>query len=297
MNTDRDFPMRLVRRTVILVLLALITVPAAVALERSAYSLEVLVDGLPLEEHAARGTTYIEAIEGREYSLRLRNHTGRRVAIALSVDGLNSIDAKETTARNASKWILGPYETLTLDGWQTGPRTARRFFFTTEDRSYGAWLGKTSNLGVISAAVFREKPKPAPIVRRRFSFGGAPRPSAREGSGLDAPSASDAAERGAAEPEMKARSEEAGCDAGSQTELSDELAATGIGREVEHRVHRVRFESERHPAAVMELRYEYHDALVRLGVLPPSYARREAPLDRRERAHGFKDFDFAPDPY
>ena len=39
-----------------------------------------------------------------------------------------------------------------------------------------------------------------------------------------------------------------------------------------------------------------HDTLVRLGVLPPSYARYEDPLQRRENARGFDDFDFAPEP-
>ena len=71
----------------------------------------------------------------------------------------------------------------------------------------------------------------------------------------------------------------------------------GIGRELDHRVRRVSFNPEASPAAVLELRYEYHDALVRLGVLPHSYARHEDPLERRERARGFDDLDFAPDPY
>ena len=128
---------------------------SATVREPEPYSMEVLVDGIPLPEYIARSTNYIEAREGREYSIRLRNRTAGRIAIALSVDGLNSIDAKTTTARAGSKWILGPYQTITLDGWQTSSSTARRFYFTTEQDSYGAWLGKTRNLGVISAAVFR----------------------------------------------------------------------------------------------------------------------------------------------
>ena len=102
---------------------------------------------------AGRGKTYIEATEGHEYSIRVTNRTARRIAVALSVDGLNTIDAKTTTAGAASKWILSPYETITLDGWQTSSAKARRFFFTTEEESYGAWLGRTTNLGIISAAV------------------------------------------------------------------------------------------------------------------------------------------------
>ena len=77
--------------------------------------------------------------------------------MALSVDGLNTIDARETTAADARKWVLGPYETVTISGWQTSQIEARRFEFTTEARSYGQALGKTANLGVISAVFFKER--------------------------------------------------------------------------------------------------------------------------------------------
>ena len=65
--------------------------------------MEILVDGSPLREYPARGTTYIEARKGKEYAVRLRNHTPERIAIALSVDGLNSIDAKTTRASDACR--------------------------------------------------------------------------------------------------------------------------------------------------------------------------------------------------
>jgi hypothetical protein len=122
----------------------------------SAYSMEVLVDGSPLAAYAKSGTTYVEALKGREYAVRLTNRTGERVAVALAVDGLNSIDARHTSSQEARKWVLAPWETITLSGWQTGSGTARRFVFTSEPKSYGAWLGRTSDLGVISAAFFRE---------------------------------------------------------------------------------------------------------------------------------------------
>ena len=249
--------------------------PAA-AMERSAYSLEVLVNGEPLQEHAARDTTYVEAVEGREYSIRLSNRTPGRVAVALSVDGLNTIDAKVTSAREASKWILDPYQTITIDGWQTSSNTARRFYFTTEPESYGAWIGQTRNLGIISAAFYRERrPEPAPILKERGSVG-APEPK-RDGARLEA-SPSEGRE-----------------DAGRT--LSDDYAATGIGEEVGHSVTRVRFDAERSPAAMVSLRYEYRDALVRLGVIPRRCGTCEDPLTRRERARGFEGMDFAPDPY
>ena len=260
-----------------LALLVAMTSPV-VAMDRGDYSIEVLVDGTLLTEYAARATTYVEAIEGREYSIRLRNNTAQRVAIALSVDGMNTIDAKTTSARKASKWILGPRQTITLDGWQTDASTARRFFFTTEKESYGAWLGKTRNLGVISAAVFRERqPRPTPIWNREDKS--ERRRQSREDSSADAPS-SESRRVGAVEPEA-----------------SDDFAATGIGQKIGHDVRRVRFDTESSPAALLEIRYEYRDALVRLGVLRLPRRPCDDPLSRRERARGFDGMEFAPDPY
>jgi hypothetical protein len=270
------------RILLVLLTLSFVLMPAAPAEAhgKESYSIEILVDGRPLEKHVARGRSYIEAVAGREYSIRLRNNTARRVAIALSVDGLNTIDAKASTPKQASKWILGPHQTITLDGWQTSSKTARRFFFTTEEESYGAWLGKTNNLGVITAAVFREKkPQPIPIYQGGEKQEGKSR--RRPDTGAQAP----------------APSSEPGRQSDQPVEMDDDLAATGIGRQLDHDVRRVHFNAERSPAAVLEIRYEYHDALVRLGVLPREYVPCGDPLSRRENAHGFEGMDFAPDPY
>ena len=257
--------------------LAMLAAWPALAMSEDRYSMEILVDGRPMEEHAARGRTYLEALEGRDYSIRLRNRTGTRVAVALSVDGLNTIDARTTTPEEASKWILGPYQTIVIDGWQTGPSTARRFFFTSEDRSYGAWLGKTRNLGVIAAAFYKERP-------------GLPAPIWKEGEGADRPDGPMRDSSPSPGSRESVRSEAYG------SPPPDDNAATGIGREVGHSVRRVPFDAEPSPVAVLQVRYEYRDALVRLGVL-----RDEPPcgdvLDRRESAQGFDGLEFAPDPY
>jgi hypothetical protein len=271
-----------------LALSCLAPVPAP-AVEQGPYQMEVLVDGVPLREHQARGRMYVEALRGKEYSLRLSNRTGERVAVALAVDGLNTIDAERTTARQASKWILGPWETITIDGWQTSRRSARRFFFTTEEGSYGAWLGKTEDLGVITAAFFGEKrPRPAPYTGRSSRRGDCPGCESRMER---VPQRSDRSLGEAASAPAREAPPAAGCIAPPE----DEYAATGIGRRVSHKVRWVEFEAEDRPAAVMEVRYEFRDALVRLGVLP---ARPDPDrLWRRERAGGFEDSPFAPDPY
>ena len=245
------------------------------------YAMEILVDGRPLPEYFAAGTKYVCALKGREYAVRLTNRTGERVAVALAVDGLNSIDAKHTSAHDAHKWILAPWETVTLSGWQTGSGTARRFVFTSESNSYGSWLGRTSDLGIISAAFFRELPR-----REEISAAPAAPEERDDRAAVNAPSA----DAGAPTGSMGGRNEEP---RQQKSAAKDELAATGIGPEIEHHVVRVDFDQEDSPAATVSVRYEYHDALVHLGVLP---ANGDA-VARREHARGFSESGYAPDPY
>ncbi len=253
------------------------------ALDRGDFSLEVLVDGTPLTEYAARGTVYVEARPGREYALRLTNRTGRRIAVALAVDGLNTIDARTTTAAGASKWVVGPWQTVTIDGWQTGANTARRFYFTSETGSYGAWLGRTKNLGVLSAVVYRER-RP-PVVQRYVPPMPPPVPPCCGDDDAARDSAAESNAYGGRRAQAPAAEAPSARGKAERRQTSDELAATGIGREVGHAVSEVELELESTPAANFDLRYEYHDALVRLGVLPRP--EPENALARRERARGF----------
>src|SRR5262245_44182895 len=136
------------------------------ASDRDGFSVSVLVDGRPAPEYAARGRVYIEALKGKEFVLRLSNPTGQRVAVALSVDGRNVIDAKRTTALAATKWILDPWQSADIPGWQISGQTSRKFFFTDTAGSYAKWLGDTSNVGTIEAVFFREKRRP-PLAERK----------------------------------------------------------------------------------------------------------------------------------
>jgi hypothetical protein len=287
------------------------------------YTVDVLVDGMPLPEYFARNGAYIEALRGRDYAIRLTNRTPERVAVALAVDGLNSIDARRTTAAEGQKWILGPWESVVLSGWQTSGATARRFVFTTEPRSYGAWLGRTDDLGVITAAFFRQRQPvaqwgggwdrrngaPAETPRLSDAPSEAPRPSDASSeaprssaapSGVPLSSAAQSS-GGAAREESRLRNAEA-LEKKSDARLSDDFAATGIGGEMSHPVEQVFFDHEPAPAATLQVRYEYREALVRLGILPDRRCGGEPrcaedPLSRREHARGFEGGPWAPDPW
>lgn len=248
------------------------------------FDVEVLVDGRPLEEYAARGRRYVEALANEEYEIRVHNPLGVRVAVALSVDGMNTIDARRTSAWDASKWVIEPYGTITVSGWQMSSSRARRFYFTTEGDSYGAKIGQTANLGVISAVFFREN-RPVVITPRP------PRPY--EDDRIDR----DENRREKQEPSPgrnSAGSAQSKSEAASPR-ADDDYAATGIGRNVRNDVRWVNLDLQSRPSGEVTIRYEYRDALVRLGIIPRRYPRQDT-LRRRERSTGFEDRGFSPEP-
>jgi hypothetical protein len=234
------------------------------------FEVDVLVNGRPLAEYYARGRTYIEALQGAEYEVRLRNSSPDRVAVALSVDGLNTIDARHTSAWNASKWVIEPYQTITISGWQMSSERARRFYFTNERDSYGAKLGQTANLGVISAVFFRERQRIVPVTP--------PYPISRD-RGAGASSESQKA--------PKARADSAQENRAIAPVPDDEYAATGIGRSVHNDVRWVDMDLESRAAGEVTIRYEYYSALLRLGIVPRQQSREPYPLQRREDSRGF----------
>jgi hypothetical protein len=258
------------------------------AIAENGFSVEVLVDGRPMTEYAARGRRYVEALENAEYELRIHNPTGSRVAVALAVDGLNSIDARHTSAWDAHKWVIGPYGTIHVRGWQMSSENARRFYFTTERDSYAAKLGQASNVGLITAVFFRERAPVTILVTPAER-----RPPYKEEDRMRDP-------RSAPEPGTAGEStrSEGGRDAAKSVRPypppDDESAATGIGRSVRNDVQWIKMDLDSRPAGEITIRYEYRAALVRLGIIPRDYPRPDV-LDRRERAQGFEP-KYCPQP-
>jgi len=228
------------------------------AATQEGFSVSVLVDGVARCEYAARGNSYVEAARGAPYAVRLSNPYPYRVAAALSIDGLNSIDARHTEPFEAQKWLIEPYGSVTISGWQVSGASARAFFFTDEKQSYGAFRGDTRNLGVIEAVFFREVSR----VSRRAA---------------ESPAA-DGIAGGMAAPAPLLESKSAA--------PSEDYAATGMGERQDHPVIDVALDLEPAPVARVRLRYEFRPQLVALGVLP----RAAEPLDRRERARGFSSY-------
>jgi len=111
-------------------------------------------------ERLYSGEPFVTARPDERYAVRLHNPLPVRVAVNLSVDGLNSITGKPSGIKKGRKWIIPPHSFITIRGWQINDGELRRFFFTDKPKSYAKWrseeLGKnlSVNCGVIGAAYF-----------------------------------------------------------------------------------------------------------------------------------------------
>lgn len=126
-----------------------------------AFRMEIVSDAGGVKRESLRdGRPYVAASRGERYSVRLTNPLPVRVAVNLTVDGLNSITGRPGGPAEGPKWVIEPYGSVTIPGWQVSSGEARRFFFTDKRASYAAWreeetgLDLSANCGVIGAAFF-----------------------------------------------------------------------------------------------------------------------------------------------
>ncbi len=178
---------------------------------------------------------YLEALNGENYSLQIRNYSDRRVGLVIAVDGRNIISGKQSTLKHSENmYILGPYETQTYSGWRTSTHDIHRFYFTDIEDSYAHAFGDDSAMGVIAVAVYEEK---LPFFTKREKIIN-PNPQA------SSPSRSN---------DSTSSNESAGAD---QAE-----AGTGFGEHQTSHVRRVHFNPKRKAVMKSFYKYEWRETL------------------------------------
>ena len=223
--------------------------------------------GSILPEYRHRGDAWVPGTPGHRYSVRLTNTSGERLLVVLSVDGVNAISG-QTAATEQSGYVLEPGQSAEIDGWRKSMQRVAQFVFTDVGDSYAARTGRPDNIGVIGAAVFRERrvrPLPPPIML--------PRPY--ENSAKSRGEASSAAD--AASPMAEARS-------------APQRIGTGHGESQWSPVDSTTFRrASNRPTEVVSVRYNDVAALRRIGVIP----NWRSPINRRPQPF---PGGFVPDP-
>lgn len=204
--------------------------------------------GQPLTEHRHRGDRWIVGVPGHDYAVQLRNNTGQRVLVVLSIDGVNAVTG-ETADPLQSGYVLGPWQSVRIDGWRKSLRQVARFVFTDLGDSYAARTGRPDNVGVIGVAVFEAA---RPIHYRRH-----------------AESRADAARERAAPAAPAASMSKSLAGASADRVVAEQALGTGHGSREWSPVSHTDFQrASQTPAQVSSLRYDARANLVARGVLP-----------------------------
>jgi hypothetical protein len=121
------------------------------------YELTVLVDGVPAPTFAHDGETYMLGQLGARYTLRVSNHSGRRIEAVVSVDGRDAIDGRPADFRGKRGYLVPAWGSVDIDGWRISQAEAAAFRFSSVPDSYAARTGSAREVGVIGVAVFPER--------------------------------------------------------------------------------------------------------------------------------------------
>ena len=129
------------------------------------YELTVLVDGVPARTYMHDGETYVLGQLGSHYTLRVTNHTGRRIEAVVSVDGRDAIDGRPADWRSKRGYLVPAWGSIDVEGWRISHAQAAAFRFSTVPDSYAARTGNARDVGVIGVAVFPERYLPPRVYR------------------------------------------------------------------------------------------------------------------------------------
>ncbi len=270
------------RRTWVLALLGTAALGAVGVARAGSPPLELQVvdraSGAAFDLHAWRGRRYVVGEPGREFELRLRNRTGERLLAVPSVDGINVLDGSTASVGGAG-YVLGPWQSIAIEGWRKSLDDVAAFYFTALSDSYAARTGRPGNAGVIGVAVFRE--------RRRYQE------TWLSDRAVNAPSpagdADAAAEARAEAPAPASSAAESVAKSGAAAPQRRERLGTGHGRRLESRVEQVEFErASATPDTIRQIYYDSEANLVAQGVL-----RRADVAQRRPEPF---PAGFVPDP-
>lgn len=136
------------------------------------FELSVLVNGKPIREYFHNGRFFVEAKNKTEYSLKLKNHSHKKILAIVSVDGIEVLQGKKA-ADTSSGYVVNPFSSLNIAGYRIDDNNVATFKFTSGEEtgdapSYAslvennfdevkAYANPSQNNGVIGVRIWEEK--------------------------------------------------------------------------------------------------------------------------------------------
>lgn len=273
--------------------------PRAPLRDRAAgYEMTVLVDGVPVRTFDHNGETYVMGTLGARYTLRIANHSARRVEAVVSVDGRDAINGRAGDFRSNRGYLIPAWGSVDIDGWRISQSEAAAFRFSAVPHSYAAQMGSAREVGVIGVAIFPERYVPPVYQPRPYAV---PRADRRlydmEDEAAPAP-APPSASRSAPAPSARGAGAAAEADRFEMKKSRPGLG-TEYGEAVSSPIYEVEFvrANAARPAVLLGLRYNDHDGLLAMGI-PVDGDTCASDADLRLSADPFPGADrrYAPPP-
>lgn len=274
------------------------------------YSIDIEDEyGAPLRTFRHDGEVFVLGNYGQRYTIVLRNQSGRRVEAVVSVDGRDVISGRVGDYAHERGYILGPYQTVRIEGFRKSYEQVAAFRFSTPQASYSARMGTPENVGVIGAAFFPERvrrerppvflPESEPEARREAPttvddlLSNETAAAKRKGEAPPAAATTSGAEQSASARSRRSYGESDAYDGGASVTAAPSVnnLGTEYGETRNSQVEEVRFvrASSDKPAYVAVLRYDNATGLAARGIeLDPRVSYREPNPFPRNR--------FAPPP-
>jgi hypothetical protein len=246
--------------------------------------------GYGLASYWHGGQQYVEGRIGERYNIRVTNNTGERVEAVVTVDGRDVVSGELGDYRGQRGYVLGPYESVSIEGYRQSLDYVAAFRFADIHQSYSTLRGTPQHVGVIGVAVFKEAgrrrvaKRPQPVTPRPYPhyyepYGGSG--SARADAAGSAPAAESSADHSyggattSATPSTRGRaSKRAGSGYAPAPARSNHLG-TQYGETTYSSVRETTFKrrNKRRPDSITKVYYDSHEGLRARGVPvdPPHY--------------------------
>jgi hypothetical protein len=117
----------------------------------------ILVNGNSVAKYHKDGKVYVEAKEGSEYEISIKNHGPSRILAVASVDGLNVLTGEQSSIED-SGYVIGAYSSYRIKGFRYNDEKVGAFKFVKKSQSYAGSKndGSIANCGVIGVIVYDE---------------------------------------------------------------------------------------------------------------------------------------------
>jgi hypothetical protein len=127
------------------------------------YEVNILVNGSRCKQYNHNGKIFIEAKQGSEYAIEVKNNVWKRILAVCSVDGLDILNGK-AAVQDGPGYVINGLNSAKFDGFRVSDEKVAKFIFDYKGSSYAASKGDGSekNVGVIGIRLFDEKFVPPP---------------------------------------------------------------------------------------------------------------------------------------